>query len=104
VTERWTERQSSGTALVERIGWLPVPLLAIVVFLIAASQVQAVLGALPVLGHVLGVFLAFLVAAALIGVALSKLLESGQREQGVLVCRGQILQVDDGRQVLGRGE
>jgi hypothetical protein len=35
---------------------------------------------------------------------LSKLLESGQREQGVLVCRGQILQVDDGRQVLGRGE
>jgi hypothetical protein len=35
---------------------------------------------------------------------LSKLLESGQREQGVLVCRGQILQVDDGRQVLGQGE
>jgi hypothetical protein len=35
---------------------------------------------------------------------LSKLLESGQREQGVLSCRGQILQVDHGRQVLGQGE
>jgi hypothetical protein len=35
---------------------------------------------------------------------LSKLLESGQREQGVLLCRGQILQVDHGRQVLGQGE
>jgi hypothetical protein len=35
---------------------------------------------------------------------LSKLLESGQREQIVLSCRGQILQVDDGRQVLGQGE
>ncbi len=53
---------------------MPVPLLAIVVFLIAASQVQAVVDALPVLGHVLGVFVAFLVAAALIGVALTRLL------------------------------
>lgn len=71
-TERWAEQHTHGRKLVERIGWLPVPLLAIVVFLIAASQVQAVVDALPVLGHVLGVFIAFLVAAALIGVALAR--------------------------------
>lgn len=55
------------------IGWFPVPLLAIVVFLIAASQVQAVVGALTVLGQVTGVFLAFLVVAALIGMLLTRL-------------------------------
>ncbi|MFN4354118.1 arsenic resistance protein [Parvibaculum sp.] len=69
-TERWAERRPHGQKLVGKIGWLPVPLLAIVVFLIAASQVQAVVGALPVLGEVTGVFLAFLVVAALIGLLL----------------------------------
>jgi hypothetical protein len=35
---------------------------------------------------------------------LSKLLESGQREQIVLLCLGQVLQVDHGRQVSGQGK
>ncbi|NCN84042.1 MAG: arsenic resistance protein [Sphingomonadales bacterium] len=74
LTERWAERQQGGEKIVEQIGWLPVPLLALVVFLIAGSQVQAVVGALPVLGQVLGVFVTFLVTAALIGLALSKFL------------------------------
>lgn len=74
LTERWAERRPTGEALVGRIGWLPVPLLGVVVFLIAAAQVQAVVDALPVLGHVLGVFVAFLVVAALIGVLLTRAL------------------------------
>src|SRR5690606_17416119 len=45
-----------------------------VVFLIAASQVQAAFAALPVLGHVLGVFVAFLFLAALIGAFLGGVL------------------------------
>ncbi|MCC7426223.1 MAG: arsenic resistance protein [Alphaproteobacteria bacterium] len=72
LTERWAERRRRGEVLVEQIGLLPVPLLGVVVFLIAASQVQAVADALPVLGHVLGVFVAFLLAAALIGVFLAR--------------------------------
>jgi arsenite transporter len=74
LTERWAERHGNGTALVERLGWLPVPLLALVVFLIAASQVQAILGAVPIIGQVLGVFIAYLIAAAALGVALGRLL------------------------------
>lgn len=70
LTERWAERAPRRGALVAHLAWLPVPLLAVVVFLIAASQVQAVLGALPVLGQLTGVFLAYLVLAAAIGVAL----------------------------------
>ncbi|MFN4113079.1 MAG: arsenic resistance protein [Sphingomonadaceae bacterium] len=73
VTERWAERHPHGQTLVGRIGWFPVPLLAIVVFLISASQVQAVFGALPVLGQVTGAFLAFLVVAALIGLFLARM-------------------------------
>lgn len=74
LTERWAERRPRGEAMVERIGGLPVPLLGVVVFLIAGSQLQAVSGALPVLGQVTGVFIAFLIAAALIGLALARVL------------------------------
>lgn len=72
-TVRRAGRRPQGAALVERLGWLPVPLLALVVFLISASQVEAALGALPLLGQVLGVFLAYLVLAAVLGVLIGRL-------------------------------
>lgn len=73
LTERWSERRENGAAVVKRLAWFPVPLLVLVVFLIAASQVNAVLGALPVMGQVLGVFVAYLVVAALAGMGLGRL-------------------------------
>jgi ACR3 family arsenite transporter len=73
LTERWAERRGSGAAVVERLAWFPVPLLGLVVFLIAASQVHAVIGAVPVMGSVFGVFVAYLVAAAIVGAALGRL-------------------------------
>lgn len=73
LTERWAEGRENGAAVVERLAWFPVPLLALVVFLIASSQVQAVIGAVPVMGRVFGVFVAYLVAAALAGAALARL-------------------------------
>ena len=68
--------------IVERLGWLPIPLLAVVVFLIAASQVDAVRDALPVLAQVASIYVAYLIAAALIGAATGRLAgwpESGRR-------------------------
>lgn len=38
-------------AKVEKLGWVPMPLLAVVQFLIAASQVEAVLASLSLLGE-----------------------------------------------------
>ena len=61
--ERWSEHRGNGVALVERLACLPVPLLALVVFLIAASQVRSVFG----------VFVAYLFVAALAGGALGHL-------------------------------
>ena len=73
LAERWVEHRPERANIVARLGWLPVPLLAFIVFLIAASQINAVLDALPVLGNALGVFIGFLVAPAIIGVATAHL-------------------------------
>lgn len=88
LTERWAEgRQGSGntSAFIARLGWLPVPLLALVVFLIAASQVQAVASALPVLGQVLAVFIIFLIAAVVVGLALTRVLRLATASARALV-------------------
>jgi arsenite transporter len=50
-----------------------VPLLALVVFLIAASQVATVLGALPALVPAFTVFVVFLIAAGLLARLLARL-------------------------------
>ncbi|MCS6780476.1 MAG: bile acid:sodium symporter [Geminicoccaceae bacterium] len=71
-TERWAERRGARGRVVERLAWLPVPLLALVVFLIAASQVHAVLGTAAAMGRVAALFLLYLVAAALAGVGLAR--------------------------------
>jgi ACR3 family arsenite efflux pump ArsB len=63
LTERWAEGRPSGAALLARLGWFPVPLLAAVVFLIAATQVGLVLGSASLLGALTLVFAAFLVLA-----------------------------------------
>ncbi|MFN7176643.1 MAG: arsenic resistance protein [Thermaurantiacus sp.] len=73
LTEVWSERNGARSAVVERLAWFPVPLLALVVFLIAGSQVEAVAGSLPVLGQVLLAFLLFLVGAAAIGIVVARL-------------------------------
>lgn len=57
--------------MLDRLAWFPVPLLAAVVFVIAATQVNLVLASLGVLGRLLLVFVGYLVAAALAACALS---------------------------------
>jgi len=74
-SERLAARSIKAAAALQKIGALPVPLLAMVVFLIAASQVQAVMDALPVFAQVFGVFAAFLVAALLLGLLLARALK-----------------------------
>jgi len=65
-TEYWIEAKPARAVWRERLGWWPVPLLAVVVFLIAGAQVGTVRHAGPVLLTVLPVFAGFLLAAALI--------------------------------------
>ena len=83
--ERWAEARPGREAVIERLGWFPVPLLALVVFLIAASQVQTVTASLPVLPQVAGVFVAYLVLALLAGLGLSTALGLTARSGRALV-------------------
>lgn len=75
LTERWGEARPERTVWRERLGWWPVPLLAVVVFLIAGAQVGTVRDAGPVLLTVLPVFVGFLLAAALLARGLAQWLQ-----------------------------
>ncbi len=72
LTERWVEARPERNVWRERLGWWPVPLLAMVVFLIAGAQVGTVLDAGAVLLTVLPVFVGFLLVAALLARGLAR--------------------------------
>jgi ACR3 family arsenite efflux pump ArsB len=65
VTVRWVDRKPRRSNFVDRLAWFPVPLLAIVVFVIAATQVNLVTASLAFLGQLLLIFVGFLVFAGL---------------------------------------
>ncbi|MFN4236624.1 MAG: arsenic resistance protein [Vogesella sp.] len=64
--ERWTEARSHRSRVREHLAWWPVPLLATVVFLIAAAQVGTVRQALGLLPVIVPLFVVFLVLAAML--------------------------------------
>ena len=72
LTERAAEKHPPAKALVSRLGWLPVPLLGLVVFLIAGSQASLVIHEGAILWQVLLVFVLYLALAATIGKYLSR--------------------------------
>lgn len=80
LTQRRLDGRKNGERWLDRLGWLQVPLLAAVVFLIAESQVGTVTESLPVLGQVLLVFLLFLVAAGVLARIIARLFALGSLE------------------------
>lgn len=83
--ERWAEARSGRDVVIDRLAWFPVPLLALVVFLISASQVQTVTASLPVLPQVAGVFVGFLVLALIAGLATTRALDLPTRSGRALI-------------------
>lgn len=73
LTEWWIERRPGRGVVRDRLAWGPVPLLAVVVFLIATAQVDTVRGALEVVPVIVPVFVAFLVIAGLTGKLLTRI-------------------------------
>lgn len=74
LTEKGAARSAVLKRGVEVMGWLPVPLLAAVVFLIAASQVQLIIESQEMLWQIAVLFVLYLLAAALVGKVLHTLL------------------------------
>lgn len=71
LTEKAGEKRPAFTGYIRALGWLPVPVLALVVFLVAASQITLVLETGRTLPLLLLIFSAYLIAAALVGKLLS---------------------------------
>lgn len=72
-TEKWAEKREGREAILNAFGWLPVPLLALVVFSIAAAQVNVVIDSLGILPSLFAVFSAFLLIAGVLSLVLSKI-------------------------------
>lgn len=72
--ERLAERQAGMAVVVRAVGALPVPLLAVVVFLIAMGQGEALTASLPLLPAVVAVFVLFLVGALGLAIGMARAL------------------------------
>ncbi|SDY54120.1 arsenic resistance protein [Nitrosomonas sp. Nm33] len=72
LTEKWVERNKDRRYLLDQLVWLPMPLLALVVFFIAATQVGLIIGSTYFLGQLLLVFIVFLIMAGLIAYLLAR--------------------------------
>lgn len=83
-TQKWTQRHRARERHIERLAWLPVPLLALVVFSIATSQVSVVAGSLSLLGGLLLAFVGFLITAALLARLLARVFELPNAQGRVL--------------------
>jgi arsenite transporter len=84
LTGKWAHRDTNRLIILDRISWFPIPLLAIVVFIIAASQVNFVVGALASLSLLPVVFVSFLILAGLIAKALAYIFNLPQDQGRVL--------------------
>jgi ACR3 family arsenite efflux pump ArsB len=84
LTELFSEQSASGGRLLARLAWFPVPLLAVVVFIIAATQVNLVTASLDILGRLLVIFVGFLLVAGPLARLLSALFGLPGRQGRVL--------------------
>ncbi|CAG0961064.1 Arsenical-resistance protein Acr3 [Methylophilaceae bacterium] len=75
VTEKLIEKHDDRRQmrLLDRLAWFPVPLLAVVVLIIAATQVGLVASSIGSLGRLLPVFVIFLAAAGIIALILAQM-------------------------------
>ncbi|MGO1232954.1 MAG: bile acid:sodium symporter, partial [Marinobacter sp.] len=72
LTEKAGEKKTAFKSYIKILGWLPVPVLALVVFLIAASQITLVLDSGQILPILTVIFSIYLLTAALVGKLLSR--------------------------------
>jgi len=73
LTERWVGRAPRRRAVLDALAWCPVPLLALVVFVLAATQIPLVLSSIGVLWRLFWVFAAYLAIAGGLARALAGL-------------------------------
>lgn len=84
LTQKWIEKRERNKNILGVLGWLPIPLLAMVVFSIAAAQVNVVIGSLDTLPSLFLIFSTFLLIAGLLSVVISKIFVLSKNQGRVL--------------------
>ncbi|MFC7164553.1 arsenic resistance protein [Halospeciosus flavus] len=67
LTEAWAERSPSGESWQETMGWLPVPMMGVTLFVVIASQLPRVQDSIGQIAVVVPVYVAFLVVMPVLG-------------------------------------
>lgn len=73
LTEFWAGRHASGKRLTETLAWGPVPLMALTLFLVIGAEVPRIENALDDVLGVVPLYVAFVIAAPVIGWAIARL-------------------------------
>ncbi|WP_324758343.1 arsenic resistance protein [Haloarcula sp. GH36] len=85
VTESWAERSARGEGWRNAMGWFPVPMMGVTLFVIVASQLPRVWDSIGQIVAVVPVYVAFLVVMPLLGRLTAGILGMGVGESRSLV-------------------
>ena len=88
VTEAAAERSAAGTRWRAAMGWLPVPLLGLTLFVVVASQLPRVLASAERIAAVVPIYVAFLVVMPVLGRVAADVLDFDAGEARALVFTG----------------
>ncbi len=66
ITRKWTGKQPGSKQITDTLAWLPVPLLALVVFIVAMSQFQAIMTSGHLLWQPVVIYIAYLMIALIL--------------------------------------
>ena len=88
LTEFWSERSGTGRRYAGAMEWLPVPLMALTLFLVVGAEAHRVLDHVGEIAWVVPVYLAYLVLLPFVGKAASKLFKLDHRSARAVVFSG----------------
>lgn len=84
LTEKWVEKNPRRIRLLDTMAWLPVPLLGLVVFTIAVTQVSLITASFGILKSLLFAYVSFLVGAGFLARILAHFFKLPPRQGRVL--------------------
>lgn len=61
VTQLWAKRQSSGFRFLDATSWLPVPFMAITLFIVVASQISKLYASFTFIGSAIPIYVAYMI-------------------------------------------
>lgn len=85
LTEVWEERSLKGEYWKETMGWLPVPMMGVTLFVVIASQLPRVQNSIGQIAAVIPVYIAFLIIMPLLGRLAAGLFQMDVGESRALV-------------------